>query len=148
MKKEQPDLLISIGQAGGRAAITPERVAVNMQDEGAPDNADVMRSEATIYEDGPAAYFSKLPVKKIEQAVKKAGIPCSISNTAGLYVCNDVMYHILYWIEREFPKMKGGFIHVPYTTEQVLNKPSQPSMPIDMITRALEIAVETVIMDM
>ena len=145
MKQEQPDVVISIGQAGGRTAITPERIAVNMQDAGAPDNAQVLRTEHLIYEDGPDAYFSKLPVKKIEKAVREAGIPCSISNTAGLYVCNDVMYHVLYWIDKEFPDMKGGFIHVPYTTQQVLNKPGQPSMPLEMITRALETAVEAVL---
>jgi len=148
LKREQPDLVISIGQAGGRTAVTPERVAVNMQDASVPDNAGVIRNEACIYENGPDAYFAKLPVRKIEQAVKEAGIPCSISNTAGLYVCNDVMYHLLYWMDKEFPKMRGGFIHVPYTTEQVLNKPNQPSMPLEMITKAIETAVEATLADM
>lgn len=148
LKREMPDLVISIGQAGGRTAVTPERVAVNMQDASVPDNAGVTRNEACIYEDGPDAYFTKLPVRKIEQAIKEAGIPCSISNTAGLYVCNDVMYHLLYWMDKEFPKMRGGFIHVPYTTEQVLNKPNQPSMPLEMITKAIETAVEATLADL
>lgn len=142
MESERPDLVISVGQAGGRAAVTPERIAVNLQDASVPDNAGHQYQERPIYEDGPAAYFSTLPIRRIVTKLLEAGIPSSISNSAGLYVCNDVMYHILYWMERKFPYMRGGFIHVPYACEQVLNKPGQPSLPLSMLTEALEIAVE------
>ncbi len=141
MKQENPDLIISIGQAGGRFGVTPERVAINVTDARIPDNEGNQPIDEPVFADGPAAYFSSLPVKAMVQAIKDAGYPSVLSNTAGTYICNHVMYGILYWIEKEFPNARGGFIHVPYAASQVINKPATPSMSIADIAASLEAAV-------
>ena len=138
MKELQPDLVISVGQAGGRFGVTPERVAINVTDARIPDNEGNQPIDEPIFPDGPAAYFSNLPVKAMVQAIKDAGYPSVLSNSAGTYICNHVMYGILYYIEKEFPNVRGGFIHVPYAPSQVVNKPSTPSMALADITASLE----------
>ena len=114
MQEIHPDIVISIGQAGGRFGVTPERVAINITDARIPDNEGNQPIDVPIFEDGDTAYFSNLPVKAMVQAIKKAGYPAALSNTAGTYICNHVMYGILYYIQKEFPGVRGGFIHVPY----------------------------------
>ena len=141
MKELQPDLVISVGQAGGRFGVTPERVAINVTDARIPDNEGNQPIDEPIFPDGPAAYFSNLPVKAMVQAIKDAGYPSVLSNSAGTYICNHIMYGILYYIEKEFPNVRGGFIHVPYAPSQVVNKPSTPSMALADITASLEAAV-------
>ena len=145
MKELQPDLVISVGQAGGRFGVTPERVAINVTDARIPDNEGNQPIDEPIFFDGPAAYFSNLPVKAMVQAIKDAGYPSVLSNSAGTYICNHVMYGILYYIEKEFPNVRGGFIHVPYAPSQVVNKPSTPSMALADITASLEAAVAAAI---
>lgn len=145
MKELQPDLVISVGQAGGRFGVTPERVAINVTDARIPDNEGNQPIDEPIFSDGPAAYFSNLPVKAMVQAIKDAGYPSVLSNSAGTYICNHVMYGILYYIEKEFPNVRGGFIHVPYAPSQVVNKPSTPSMALADITTSLEAAVAAAI---
>ena len=145
MKELQPDLVISVGQAGGRFGVTPERVAINVTDARIPDNEGNQPIDEPIFSDGPAAYFSNLPVKAMVQAIKDAGYPSVLSNSAGTYICNHVMYGILYYIEKEFPNVRGGFIHVPYAPSQVVNKPSTPSMALADITASLEAAVAAAI---
>ena len=145
MKELQPDLVISVGQAGGRFGVTPERVAINVTDARIPDNEGNQPIDEPICPDGPAAYFSNLPVKAMVQAIKDAGYPSVLSNSAGTYICNHVMYGILYYIEKEFPNVRGGFIHVPYAPSQVVNKPSTPSMALADITASLEAAVAAAI---
>lgn len=145
MKELQPDLIISVGQAGGRFGVTPERVAINVTDARIPDNEGNQPIDEPIFPDGPAAYFSNLPVKAMVQAIKDAGYPSVLSNSAGTYICNHVMYGILYYIEKEFPNVRGGFIHVPYAPSQVVNKPSTPSMALADITASLEAAVAAAI---
>ena len=145
MKELQPDLVISVGQAGGRFGVTPERVAINVTDARIPDNEGNQPIDEPIFPDGPAAYFSNLPVKAMVQAIKDAGYPSVLSNSAGTYICNHVMYAILYYIEKEFPNVRGGFIHVPYAPSQVVNKPSTPSMALADITASLEAAVAAAI---
>ena len=145
MKELQPDLVISVGQAGGRFGVTPERVAINVTDARIPDNEGNQPIDEPIFPDGPAAYFSNLPVKAMVQAIKDAGYPSVLSNSAGTYICNHVMYGILYYIEKEFPHVRGGFIHVPYAPSQVVNKPSTPSMALADITASLEAAVAAAI---
>ena len=145
MKELQPDLVISVGQAGGRFGVTPERVAINVTDARIPDNEGNQPIDEPIFPDGPAAYFSNLPVKAMVQAIKDAGYPSVLSNSAGTYICNHVMYGILYYIEKEFPNVRGGFIHVPYAPSQVVNKPSTPSMALTDITASLEAAVAAAI---
>ena len=145
MKELQPDLVISVGQAGGRFGVTPERVAINVTDARIPDNEGNQPIDEPIFPDGPAAYFSNLPVKAMVQAIKDAGYPSVLSNSAGTYICNHVMYGILYYIEKEFPNVRGGFIHVPYAPSQVVNMPSTPSMALADITASLEAAVAAAI---
>ena len=146
MKELQPDLVISVGQAGGRFGVTPERVAINVTDARIPDNEGNQPIDEPIFSDGPAALSqSNLPVKAMVQAIKDAGYPSVLSNSAGTYICNHVMYGILYYIEKEFPNVRGGFIHVPYAPSQVVNKPSTPSMALADITASLEAAVAAAI---
>lgn len=145
MKEIQPDLVLSIGQAGGRFGVTPERVAINVTDARIPDNEGHQPIDEVIFEDGPAAYFTNLPVKAMVQAIKDAGYPSVLSNSAGTYICNHVMYGILYYIEKEFPGVRGGFIHVPYAAAQVVDKPQTPSMSIADISASLEAAVRAAV---
>ena len=140
-----PDIIISIGQAGGRFGVTPERVAINITDARIPDNEGNQPIDVPVFADGDTAYFSNLPVKAMVQEIKKAGYPSTLSNTAGTYICNHVMYGILYYIQKEFPNARGGFIHVPYAVSQVVDKPETPSMAITDITAALEAAVKAAV---
>lgn len=145
MKTHRPDVVICVGQAGGRAAITPEKVAINLMDARTPDNAGYQPADVPIRADGSTAYFTSLPVKAMVQRMREAGIPAAVSYTAGTYVCNTVLYTLLYLIDREFPGVWGGFIHVPYAMEQVIDKPlGTPSMDLHQIARGLEKAVEAV----
>ena len=136
MQELRPDIVISIGQAGGRFGVTPERVAIDVTDARIPDNEGNQPIDEPVFADGDAAYFSNLPVKAMVQAIKDAGYPSSLSNSAGTYICNHVMYGILYYIHKEFPDVRGGFIHVPYAASQAVNKPNTPSMAIADITAA------------
>lgn len=141
----RPDIVLSIGQAGGRFGVSPERVAINITDARIPDNEGNQPIDEPIFADGDTAYFSNLPVKAMVQAIKDAGYPSSLSNSAGTYICNHVMYGILYYIQKEFPGVRGGFIHVPYAASQVVNKPNMPSMAIADISAALEAAVKAAV---
>ena len=135
--EHDPDVVVSVGQAGGRFMVHPERVAINIDDGRIEDNDGYQPIDTPIRTDGAPAYFSTLPIKAMVTAMRKAGVPAEVSNTAGTYVCNHVMYQVLYMIDREFPGKRGGFIHVPYTTEQVLDKPGQPSLGVEDIATAL-----------
>ncbi|MCJ8342053.1 MAG: pyroglutamyl-peptidase I [Cetobacterium sp.] len=137
-----PDVIIAIGQAGGRYDITPERVAINIDDARIKDNDGAQPIDVKIYEDGENAYFTNLPIKAMVEAMKKEGIPASVSNTAGTFVCNHIMYSIMYHITKNNLAKKGGFIHVPYIPEQVVDKKNVPYMEKSRITKALEIAIE------
>ena len=146
MNASKPDVVICIGQAGGRSAITPEKVGINIMDGRIPDNSGYQPVDVTIREDGETAYFTSLPVKAMVQKMKDAGIPAALSYTAGSYVCNYLMYTLLYLIDKKFPSVRGGFIHVPYAMEQVVNKPlGTPSMDLHQIARGLEKAVEAIV---
>lgn len=146
IEKHKPDCVICIGQAGGRAQITPEFVGINYIDARIADNSGLRPAGEPIIKDGCDAYFTKLPVKAIVAKLCAAGIPASISYTAGTYVCNDVMYNLLYYINKERPNIVGGFIHVPYAAQQTanMNTPA-PSMSLEMIRDGLRIAAEVTI---
>ena len=103
MVEINPDIVIAVGQAGGRFGVTPERIAINVTDARIPDNEGNQPIDEPIFADGDAAYFSNLPVKAMVQEIKEAGYPSVLSNTAGTYICNHVMYGILYYIQKEFP---------------------------------------------
>ena len=122
IEAHSPDIVISVGQAGGRFDITPERVAINIDDFRIKDNEGNQPTDEIIQEDGQAAYFSNLPVKAMVKHMNDNNIPATLSNTAGTFVCNHVMYGILYMIDKKYPNIKGGFIHIPYMTSQVMDK--------------------------
>lgn len=143
IERERPDFVLSIGQAGGRAEITPERVAINLNDARIPDNEGNQPIDESIFSDGENAYFSTLPVKAMVEAIRKEGLPSSLSNSAGTYVCNHLMYGVLYYLDKR-PSMKAGFIHVPYIPEQVKNKKEMPALPLSDIVRGLEAAIQAV----
>lgn len=142
IEKHNPDIVISVGQAGGRFDITPERVAINLDDFRIKDNEGNQVVDEIIKEDGQAAYFSNLPIKGMVKHMNENGIPASVSNTAGTFVCNHVMYGILYMIDKKYPNIKGGFIHIPYMTAQVVDKKNTPYMSLDEIVKGLELAIE------
>ena len=139
-----PDVVVSIGQAGGRFGITPERIAINIDDARIEDNEGNQPIDTCIFEDGENAYFTNLPVKTMVTELVKQGIPATLSNTAGTFVCNHVMYGVLYMIHKKYPHMRGGFIHVPYTTQQAVAKVQMPSMSIEDITKGLEICLQVI----
>lgn len=126
----QPDYVLNIGQAGGRFGLTPERVAINLNDGRIADNAGFQPTDQVIQADGQNAYFTQLPVKAMVQAIKQAGIPSSLSTTAGTYVCNHIMYQVQYMIDKEFPTLKAGFMHIPFLPDQVVNRPNTPSLSL------------------
>ena len=145
IEKHNPDVVISVGQAGGRFGVTPERVAINIDDARIKDNEGNQPIDITIYEDGENAYFTNLPIKAMVKEMNDNGIPASVSNTAGTFVCNHVMYGILYLIDKKYPNIRGGFIHVPYIPSQVTTKPNMPSMSADDITKGLELSIKAII---
>lgn len=114
--------VFSIGQADGRFDLTPERVAININDARIPDNEGNQPLSGPIFEDGENAYFSPLPIKAMVAAIRAADIPASVSNTAGTFVCNHLMYGVLYIIAKKYPSMRGGFMHVPFITSQVAHR--------------------------
>ena len=145
MKKENPDAVLLIGQAGGRYEMTPERIAINCDDGRIPDNEGNQPVDQPVRADGPAAYFSTLPVKKMVEYMKAANVPAAISNTAGTYVCNHLMYGVRYYIEKEFPDTIGGFMHVPFLHEQVMNKKETASLSKDDVVKGIEASLEAIV---
>lgn len=140
----KPDVVICVGQAGGRYEFSVERVAINVDDGRIPDNDGYQPVDSPVFEDGENAYFSTLPIKAIVEEVKKAGIPAAVSNTAGTYVCNHIMYSLLYYLNKNNLNIKGGFIHVPFIPEQVVEKKNTPYMELTRITKALEISIKAI----
>lgn len=145
VKEVEPELVLCIGQAGGRFNISIERVAINYDDARIPDNEGNRPIDKKIYEDGENAYFSNLPIRAMLKNVMENDIPASISNTAGTFVCNHLMYGLLYLINKEHPNIKGGFIHVPYLPKQAIGKKNTPYMSVADIVKALECAIEAAI---
>ena len=141
IEREAPDAVLCLGQAGGRAAITPERVAVNVDDARIPDNAGEQPVDRPAVPGGPAAYFATLPVKAMAEAIRAAGVAAEVSNTAGTFVCNHLMYAVLHLLAERYPGVRAGFMHVPFVPEQTGDKPGQPSMPLADMVRGLTAAV-------
>ena len=128
------DVILCVGQAGGREAVTPERIAVNIRDARIADNAGNQPKGEFVAQDGPAAYFATVPVEKMAQAIRDVEISATVSNSAGAFVCNEVMYSLLHHFDGT--QTKVGFIHVPFIPEQ-----GSPSMELEQITRALAAAI-------
>lgn len=143
IKTHNPDIVISVGEAGNRTDITIERVAINIDDARIEDNEGNKPIDKPIVENGNGAYFSTLPIKDIVENIKKATIPASVSNTAGTYVCNHIMYSTLHYIKENKLNIKSGFIHVPYLPIQVLDKKNTAFMEQTTTSKALEIAIKT-----
>ena len=140
-----PNIIICVGQAGGRSKITPERIAINIDDARIPDNIGNSPIDETIRKDGENAYFSTLPIKAIVDELNKNNIPSAISNTAGTFVCNHIMYEALYLTSKKYTNIKAGFIHIPFIEEQVLDKPNIPYMKKEDIIVALELIIKTAV---
>jgi pyroglutamyl-peptidase len=143
LAQHKPDLVIAVGQAGGRVDISVERVAINVDDAPIPDNALRQLVDQPIVAHGPAAYFSTLPIKAIVAALRAAGIPASVSQTAGTFVCNHVFYGLMH--RTAGTALKAGFIHIPYLPEQAASHPGVASMALADMVRGLKIAVEVAV---
>ncbi|MBQ7938177.1 MAG: pyroglutamyl-peptidase I [Oscillospiraceae bacterium] len=133
------DAVICVGQAGGRTGVTPEMVAVNLRFASIPDNEGNQPKDVPVIEGGENAYFSTLPVRKMTAAVSEAEITSSVSYSAGTYVCNDLIYSVLHRFKNT--GTKACFIHVPFIPEQTTDK---PSMELETIAKALEIAIKAI----
>ncbi|HIU73668.1 MAG TPA: pyroglutamyl-peptidase I [Candidatus Aphodousia faecipullorum] len=140
----KPDAVICVGQAGGRFDFNVERVAINVDDARIPDNEGKQPIDVKIFEDGENAYFATLPIKAMVEEAKKAGVPASVSNTAGTFVCNHIMYSLLYYINKNKLNIRGGFIHVPYISQQVIGKKNTPYMELTTATKGLEASVRAI----
>lgn len=137
----KPDAVLSVGQAGGRAGITMERIAINVDDARIPDNISQQPIDEAIQLDGEAAYFTTLPIKRIVKAILEAGISAEVSNSAGTFVCNHIMYQALFAATKADKPFKAGFMHIPFIPEQTTDK---PSLPLEESTKAVQIAIETI----
>ncbi len=145
IKEENPDIVLCIGQAGGRYEISIERVAINIDDARIKDNEGNQPIDIPIFEDGENAYFTNLPIKSMVKEMKDNKIPGAVSNTAGTFVCNHLMYGLLYLINKKYENIKGGFIHVPFIPEQVLEKKNTPCLSLDSITKGLYFAIKAAV---
>ena len=144
IEAEKPDVVINVGQAGGRPDITVERVGINMDDFRIKDNEGNQPIDEKIAEDGPDAYLVTIPIKAMVQKMIDNKIPASVSNTAGTFVCNHVCYGMAHLASTKYPNMRTGFIHIPYLPEQVIGKADTPSMSLDNILKGITIAIETI----
>lgn len=137
IRKLQPELVLCVGQAGGRPAISLEQVAINLIEARIPDNSGSQPSGEPVINKAPAAYFTTLPIKAIRQHLLQCGIPAQISYSAGTYVCNALMFSLLHQIN-EMSECRGGFIHIPYSPAQAAGKPESASMAVGTVVQALE----------
>ncbi|GAE35824.1 pyroglutamyl-peptidase I [Halalkalibacter akibai] len=142
-EKHQPDAVIMLGLAAGRNRITPERVAINCND-GEVDNEGQQQQDAPIKAEGPTAYFSTLPIRKMVTALTEANIPATISNTAGTYLCNNIMYQMLDYLNERNLNCPAGFVHIPASHELALTNSQLPSMSHEELVRAVEVVVTTI----
>jgi pyroglutamyl-peptidase len=141
IERHRPLLVICVGQAGGRAKLGVERIAINVDDARMPDNAGARPLDEPIAANGPPAYFATLPVKAMAVAMRAAGVPAEVSNSAGTYVCNHLMYGVLHYLAASGQRARAGFIHVPYSEEQVLDKRDTPGMALTSMVKGVEAAI-------
>ena len=147
IRREDPSIVLCLGQAGGRAKVTPEFVGINYADARIPDNDGGQPRGARLLEDAPDAYFSTLPVHAMARAMVDAGVPAAVSYTAGTYVCNAVLFSALHALAKSRPTsrptVRAGFVHVPYSPEQARRLPeATPSMPVALMRKAITSALE------
>jgi pyroglutamyl-peptidase len=144
IKDQKPEVVLMIGQAGGRFEVSVERVAINLNDARIPDNLKRQPVDVPIDGEGPAAYFATLPVKDIAKGIREAGVPALVSYTAGTFVCNHLMYGVLNYLAKNAPAVKAGFIHIPFLLEQAIGKPSTPAMALESMVKAIEAAIAVI----
>lgn len=140
VREVKPKLVLCVGQAGGRTAMSLERVAINVDDARIPDNAGAQPVDVEIVKDGPAAYFTGLPIKSMLAALRENGIPAEVSQTAGTYVCNHVFYGLMHMLRNR--RIRGGFVHIPYSPEQADRHPGATGIAIETVVRGLRIALQ------
>jgi len=139
----RPRLVLCCGQAGGRTALSFERVAINLDDARIPDNAGAQPIDRPVQATGPAAYFTTLPVKAMTQALRGAGVPAEVSYTAGTFVCNHVFYGLMHLAQQRPWLRQAGFMHLPYLPEQAAQHPQAASMALDTMGAGLRLALQT-----
>lgn len=138
-----PVLVLCLGQAGGRPDISIERVAINVIDARIPDNAGQQPVDEPVVADGPVAYFSRLPIKAMVHALRAAGLPASVSQSAGTYNCNAIFYHLMHYMATQRPDLRGGFVHVPYLPAMAASHPAAPSLALSELIAATRIMLNT-----
>jgi pyroglutamyl-peptidase len=137
-----PEIIVALGQAGGQTAIAPERIAINMDDYTMADNAGSQPIDEQIHVNGPAAYWSTLPIKTMTRSMIDAGIPASVSNSAGTYLCNHLFYGLMHHLAQEGDRRRGGFVHIPYLPEQAARLGKHASMSRETMVHGLTVAIE------
>ena len=141
IEETDPDLVICIGQAGGRPDMTVERVAINVNDARIPDNESNQPIDTPVVESGPVGYWSTLPIKAMVKEMRESGIPASVSQTAGTFVCNHLFYGLMHYVAQSEKRIRGGFIHIPFLPEQAVHHPGQPHMSMETIVKGLKVAI-------
>jgi pyroglutamyl-peptidase len=136
-----PEIVLCLGEAGGRAELSLERVAINLADARIPDNDGHRPIDRPVMADGPAAYFATLPIKEAAAALRDAGLPAAVSLGAGTFVCNHVFYGLLHFAARRRPALSCGFLHLPYLPEQAVRHPGAPSMALPDMIRGVAVVL-------
>jgi pyroglutamyl-peptidase len=147
LARHRPDVVIATGQAGGRADISVERIGINLVDFATPDNDGARPEDMAVIAGGPAAYFATLPVTALAAALRQAGLPASVSNSAGTHLCNHTLYLLCHLAATEYPGMRCGFLHLPFLPEQVARHPGQPSMATATLVAALKASIDAIAAD-
>lgn len=137
----KPDIVLCVGQAGGRSELSLERVAINVQDARIADNDGKQPIDRPVVRDGAPAHFATLPIKACVAEMRRAGLPAGVSNTAGTFVCNHVFYALMDMAGRHGLNFRGGFLHIPYLPQQAALAGNAPSMSLDDIVRGIEIVL-------
>lgn len=141
IERLEPDLVILLGQAGGRACLSVERLAVNVDDARIADNAGWQPVDEPVAPSGPAAYFATVPIKAMTAAIREAGVPAEVSNSAGTFVCNHLFYGVLHFLAMSARPARAGFIHVPWLEVQALGRAAEPAMALPTMVRGVEAAI-------
>jgi pyroglutamyl-peptidase len=139
LDENRPDIVLAVGQAGGRSALSLERVAINVDDAPIADNIGQQPIDRPIVPGGPAAYFASLPIKAAVRALRRAGLPAIVSNTAGTFVCNHLFYGLMHEAALRNGAFRAGFLHIPYLPQQAQHHPGSPSMAIEHVVQGIEI---------
>jgi pyroglutamyl-peptidase len=143
IERHHPIMVLALGQAGGREGISLERVAINLIDARIADNAGAQPVDVPVVENAPNAYFSTLPIKAMLARLSAANIPAALSHTAGTFVCNQVFFGLAHYLTTQQPRLRGGFIHVPYLPEQAAQHAGAPSLPLQTMVEAVRLCIDT-----